>query len=552
MPLPYLVLLASTITSFGASSPVNLPGEKTQAVVEDGARAIETRMTGTREAAPIGLSANNMSIATGQPSLVLMSSGSVHIPVWSLSGSTDGQSVAGIVTGLPSRCAAVKVEIVVTTTDAATSPAYEDVYRVHLSQMVENAPFTARYYPGNPVRTALPAAPFHTRTIVLESYYPVEPKTPLCVRIQREPADPADTFTRPTGLAMVKVTPLDALAKPQVVQNVSGYNSWPMIQAIGEKLVCVYSRGTGHTIGEDARAVYARTSTDNGKTWTTETVVANTPGYGDVAVGKGLDSTGAMLLWVRRVGKEWHHDLYRTTDGVKFTLVATPKLAVSPVQITDIFAVPKVGLMALWFAGGYADGPDHSWGTLTSRDNGATWTQTPIESGLTKAQWPTEPSAVYLGDGRILAIARTEVGDASSARSQFQMVSSDFGATWKREKTNIGDVFASTPGLILDVETGLLSNYYYQRGRGILRRRVVEPGSVFGHPLKWPASEAVATGSEIAFDAGNVNATAIKGTHYLSFYSGKAPDTAILVSAVPAPTAGDSLLSPSRPDAPRK
>jgi hypothetical protein len=46
------------------------------------------------------------------------------------------------------------------------------------------------------------------------------------------------------------------------VQDVSGYNSWPMIQAIGEKLVCVYSRGTGHTIGEDSRAVYARTSTD--------------------------------------------------------------------------------------------------------------------------------------------------------------------------------------------------------------------------------------------------------------------------------------------------
>ena len=58
----------------------------------------------------------------------------------------------------------------------------------------------------------------------------------------------------------------DVFAKPHVVQNVSGYNSWPMIQAIGEKLVCVYSRGTAHTIDEDARAIYARTSTDHGKT----------------------------------------------------------------------------------------------------------------------------------------------------------------------------------------------------------------------------------------------------------------------------------------------
>ena len=348
----------------------------------------------------------------------------------------------------------------------------------------------------------------------------------------------------------VVCTGMCSLAEPLVVQNVSGYNSWPMIQAIGEKLVCVYSRGSGHTIGEDARAVYARTSTDYGKTWTTETVVANTPRYGDVAVGKGLDSKGAMLLWVRRVGKEWHHDLYRTTDGVTFTLVATPKLDPSPVQITDVFSVPTVGLMALWFSGNYGDkGPCHSWGKLTSSDNGATWVQTTIESELTKSQWPTEPSAVYLGNGKILVIGRIE-GGGSSTQTQFQMVSSDYGATWKRMQTNIGDVLISTPSLILDAKTGLLSNYYYQRGKGILRRRVVNPDSVFDNPLNWPASEEVATGSEIAVDAGNANATVIKDTHYVTFYSGKAPDTAVLVSVFPAPTtAGNSIVSPSRPNA---
>ncbi len=533
------LLASSTVTSFGADDPVDSPSEKKQPAVEDGARAAEKRIPCTREKSPICLSANNMSIATGRPSLVTMSSGSTHIPVWSLSGGTVGQSVAGLVTGLPSGCAAVKVEIVVTTTDDATSPDYEDVYRVHLSQMVEDAAFTSRYVLGTPVRTALPAAPFHTRTIFLESYYEVEPNAPLCVRVQREPGDPADTFTRPTGLAMVKVTPLDAPAKPRVVQNVSGYNSWPMIQAIGEKLVCVYSRGTAHSIGEDVRAVYARTSTDNGKTWTKETVVANTPGYGEVTIGKGLDSKGAMFLWVRRIGKEWNHDLYRTTDGVTFSLVTTPKLAPTPVQITDIFAVPKVGLMALWFAGHYKDDTSHSWGTLTSSDNGATWTQTTIESKLPKAEWPTEPSAVYLGDGRILAIARTEMGGTLTTRSQFQMVSTDYGATWTRAQTNIGDVASSTPSLILDAETGLLSNYYYQRGRGILQRRVVDPDSVFDHPLNWPAPEAVAVGSKIGIDSGNVNATTIKGTHYLAFYSGKAPDTAVLVSVLPAPTTGN-------------
>lgn len=547
--LLFTLLLASTVTSFGADNPVKSPSDNNQTVVEKSALGVEKRVTGKREETAIGLGANSMSIATGKPSLQLMSSGSMQVPVWSLSGGTVGQSVVGLVTGLPAACAAVKVEIVVTTTDAATSAAYEDVYRVHLSQMVEDAPFTSRYSLSNPVRTVLPAAPFYSRTIVLESYYEVVPNAPLWVRVQREPGDPADTFTSPTGLVMVKVTPIDALPKPYVVQNVSGYNSWPMIQAIGEKLVCVYSRGTGHNITEDSRAVYARTSTDKGKTWTPETVVANTPGYGEVAVGKGLDSEGAMLLWVRRLGAEWHHDLYRTTDGATFTLVATPKLAVPPIQITDIFSVPTVGLMALWFAGNYGDeGQSHSWGKLTSSDNGTTWTQTTIESGLTKAQWPTEPAAVYLGEGKILAIGRTEHNGDTSARSQFQMVSSDYGATWTRAQTNIGDVLISTPSLILDPETGLLSNYYYQRGRGgVLRRRVVDPDSVFANPLHWPASEAVAKGSQATIDAGNVNATAIRGAHYLSFYSGEAPDTSILISVLEAPIAGNSHSSLPRP-----
>lgn len=500
--LSSIVLLASAVSGFGAGTPISL-------------------------------TANNLSIATGQPSLVLMSSGSVHIPVWSLSGGTVGQSVAGLVTGLPKDCAAVKVEIVVTTTDATTSADYADVYRVHLSQMMDDVPFTDRYHLGNPVRTALPAASFHSRTIVLESYYEVQPNAPLWVRIQREPGDPADTFTKPTGLAMVKVMPMDALAKPHVVQDVSGYNSWPMIQAIGEKLVCVYGRGKGHNIANDDRAVYARTSTDGGKTWTPETVVANAPAYGEVAVGKGLDATGAMLLWVRRIGKgEWHHDLYRSMDGVTFTLVATPKLAVKPMQITDIFAVPKVGLMALWFAGDYGDKPTNAWGTVTSSDDGATWTQTTIEAELPKAQWPTEPAAVYLGEGKILAIARTEVGP-----TQWQLVSTDSGVTWKRTPTNIGDIKASTPSLILDAKTGLLSNYYYHRGKGFLRRRVVDPQSIFDHPGSWPTSEAVAIGSTSTWDSGNANATVIGDTHYLSFYSGKAPDTAILLSVLPAPSA---------------
>lgn len=481
---------------------------------------------------PVFLMANDFSIATGQPSLVQMSNGSTHVPVWSLSGGTPGQSVSGVAAGFSSEYAAVKVEIVVISTDKTTSPEFTDVYRVHLSQLIDHKPFTSRYQLGKPVQTVLPDGPFKVRTIVLNSYFEIVPNAPVTVRIQREPTLPEDTFTRPMGLVAAKLTPLKAHPKGQIVQDVPGYNSWPMIQAIGEKLVCTYSRGSGHTIQEDARGVYARTSSDGGKTWSAETVVAETPGYGEVTVGKGLDSNGAMLLWVRRIGKEWNHDLYRTEDGIHFERIATPQLKVQPMQITDVFHVPEVGLMSLWFAGNYSQDNVHSWGLMTSRDEGKTWEETQIESELFKKDWPTEPAAVYLGDGKILAVGRTETGP-----SQFQLTSLDYGKTWTRTRTNITDIAASTPSLILDQQTGLLSNYYYERGQGFLRRRVVDPHQIFTQPNRWPDSEIIAIGSLSKWDSGNANATVIGGTHYVSYYSGKAPHTSVFVAAHPAPAA---------------
>lgn len=537
--LALLALVSLNASDFAKAdpSPDTPASESNHATVLDGSPRAN-RVAVPAEFPSISLSANEMSLATGNPSLVLMSSGSTSIPVWSLSGGTVGQSVVGLVKGFPAECAAVRVEIVVTTTHKDTSPQFEDVYRVHLSQMLKGDSFASKNIVGDSVRTRLPEGPFRTRTIVLNSYYPVEPDAPLSIRIQREPGDDADTFVHPTGLAMVIVTPLTAPPPASVTQAEGGYNSWPMIQSIGETLVCTYSRGSGHTTGEPTRGVYARVSTDEGKTWKPETLVANTSGFGDVTVGKGLDSTGAMLLWVRRIGKGRYHDLYRTEDGVKYELIATPQLEVSPIQITDIFHVPTVGLMSLWFAGSYAqDSTDNSWGIVTSNDDGRTWKQVVVESGLTRSDWPTEPSAVYLGDGKILALARTETRDNSTRRSQFQMISTDSGATWKRSVTNIGDVMASTPSLIYNPDTRLVTAYYYHRGHkpGLLRRRVTSPDNVFQDALNWPPSEVVTTGSHVTFDAGNANATTIGDLHFIAFYSGAGSDTSVLVSALPAP-----------------
>lgn len=320
-----------------------------------------------------------------------------------------------------------------------------------------------------------------------------------------------------------------AASVPVAVTPCAGYNSWPMIQALGDRLVCAYSRGSGHTIGEGCRGVFAKVSCDGGKTWSTETCVVNDPDVGEVTIGKGLDDKGAMLLWVRNWGKTRRHDLYRTEDGVSFERISSPALDPMPIQITDVLHVPGVGLMSFWFAGDYKKGDGNSWGTLTSADGGRTWTQRTVESGLSKMEWPTEQSAAYLGDGRILAIARTERG----GRCQFQLTSSDYGKTWVRRNTNITDVLESTPSLIFTPDTGLVANYYYQRGARKLKRRVARADVVFQDPESWPTPETLTEGEEARdYDAGNVNATVAGAVHHLAFYTGSTSNTEVRVMSV--------------------
>ena len=328
----------------------------------------------------------------------------------------------------------------------------------------------------------------------------------------------------------------DAESSPLASESVAvtpcvEYNAWPMIQALGGKLVCAYSRGSAHSIGEGRRGVFAKVSYDDGKTWSNEMCVVNDPEIGEVTIGKGLDGKGAMLLWVRNWGKIRRHDLYRTTDGVSFERIASPTLEPMPIQITDVFSVPGVGLMSFWFAGDYKKGDGNSWGTLTSTDNGRTWTQRTVESGLSKMEWPTEQSAVYLGDGRILAVARTERG----GRNQFQLTSSDFGKTWQRRRTNIEDVLESTPSLIFDSASRRVHNYYYQRGARKLKRRIAKADEVFVAPKSWPEPVTLAEGMEERdYDAGNVNAVAVGGVHYLAFYTGSSSNAEVrVVSASP-------------------
>lgn len=484
-------------------------------------------------ASVIDINSQSICAASGKPYKKAIKTDLGNAQAWILSGKAD-ESVETILKEVPEEFRGIKIAIETAPLENADA-SKEDVYRVVSSQIDPASGKETNKIKSPFIRGKVSDTPFKVKKIELESCYPTKSRLPVKIRIERKASDCADTFEYPTALVAIKITPVADLPKPLPVETTEGYNSWPMMQALGNKLVCAYSVGKAHIIGEGRRSCYSRVSEDGGKTWSKPHVVSADPKYGEVPIGKGLDKDGKMLLWVRFQGKGRIHKLYRTEDGVNFTHISTPKLSPMPMQITDVFHVPNVGLMALWFTGNYGKDARNAWGTLVSSDNGETWVQKTVESDLDNIGWTTEPAAAYIGDGRILVIARIEHSKESTQRAQFQIESSDYGKTWTKKRTNITDVLISTPSIIYDKNSGLISNYYYQRGRGMLKRRVVEADKIFGNPLAWPEPEIVAFASAIGFDAGNVNATEIGDVHYLAYYSGDSKNTSVVVSTAKAP-----------------
>lgn len=442
---------------------------------------------------------------------------------WIFPKGADDCTIQGI---LPpqSRCAGIKVQLLVSYVRPEAGSAV--VFSCIINQRDKE-------YASAPVRAYCSGAPSNVETILLEPYVDTNWELPGTITVTRRCTDAADSCGHEVILRAVRVIPCEAPKCGVVVEDSPAYNSWPMCHAVGQRLVCTYSRGSKHDIVEPHRGTYARVSDDLGRSWGEEHMVCNTPGYGDTPIGKGTDDQGRMLLWNRMgADNDLRHGLFRSADGIEWELISQPDLPKDVVQITDIIHVPQVGMMAFWFAGHYSGNPENSWGKLISTDNGLTWQMEVIEEKLTIDEWVTEPSAIHLGEGRILIISRTECSADSTQRGQFQITSTDYGKSWQKSRTNITDVYCSTPSLIWEKESNLLYNYYYLRGRGVLNRRVVDADYIFDHPTHWPAPETVVIGSAAPFDSGNVNATVVDGKHYLSYYSGLAPHTAILVAEV--------------------
>lgn len=298
-----------------------------------------------------------------------------------------------------------------------------------------------------------------------------------------------------------------------------GYNAFPFIGTVNNKLVCVYSIGKNHTDNTNVD-IFVKTS-PNGVIWSKAKKIISTENVRDTITGLGHDSLGIIYFWNRKgtpVNADCSFDLYKTSDGIKFIKKSSPAFDIKPSHIGDALHIPTVGVIS--FYNTYRANRN-SYGYVLTKDGGETWSQVEIANPSTQSDTPTEISGTYIGDGKILALGRSE-----DSAAMFQIQSSDFGKTWETKITNITDVYLSTPTLIYD-DDGYITVYYYNRADGKLKKRKAIASTVFESATSWGEPSNIASGS-VGQDAGNANSVKFNNNIIVVYYSGTDTETSVI------------------------
>lgn len=303
------------------------------------------------------------------------------------------------------------------------------------------------------------------------------------------------------------------------VSTDDGYNAFPFIGVVKDKLVCVYSVGKNHTDNTSVD-IFAKTS-PNGVIWSKAKKIISTENVRDTITGLGHDSLGIIYFWNRKgtpVNADCSFDLYKTSDGIVFTKKSSPVFDIKPNHIGDALHIPTVGVIS--FYNTYR-ATRNSYGYVLTKDGGETWSQIEIASPTTQSDTPTEIYGVYIGDGKIIALGRSE-----DSAAMFQIQSNDYGKTWETKKTNITDVYLSTPTLIYG-DDGYITVYYYNRADGKLKKRRAIASTVFENPSSWGEPSNIASGA-VGQDAGNANSVKFNGNNIIAYYSGTDTETSVI------------------------
>jgi Neuraminidase (sialidase) len=308
--------------------------------------------------------------------------------------------------------------------------------------------------------------------------------------------------------------------------------------------VCVYNDATAHGDAQDAaREIVATRSSDGGATWDTATTVVNTADE-DTTFGSGVDENGDVLVWCRHRGVDADditYTLRRSTDhGETWSQISTPTLDPLPTIVDSIIHIPDVPTVGdrlmCWWSATLTTESERSYGVLYSDDNGTTWTQVVIATGVAQADQPTEVTLCYLGAGKIIGLGRNEDGGPNVVWTapMLQATSDDHGDTWTVADSNITDSFRGRAALELHGTT--LRAYHWQRRVGILWMRQAEVDDIFAAPTVWPAARYIAGGAGGEFNAGYPDSTRNGDDEdVVAFYTGNDTVCTVRVAIVPPP-----------------
>ena len=289
----------------------------------------------------------------------------------------------------------------------------------------------------------------------------------------------------------------------------NGYLCWPIIGVFKGKIVCMYTNANQH---EATRANPYFMLSSNGVVWNSpKNMVPLQTKRIDITCC-GNDSQGNLLAWVRFASFSDHRVM--RYDGVSWVEISKPTLPFTGGHSSNIFDVD--GKLMCFYNAYYA-----SFGVLISEDDGETWTQIEISNGYISTTMPCEISGVYLGDGKILAIARRDGG----GQKMLQLQSSDSGATWTLADTNIV-TNGNTPSLLID-ENNDISFYYFDRAVGRICLFNKNLSEVWSNPTAWGSPTVLLSGLET--DGGNIHTIKYKGSEISFFYTGGAIDNGIYV-----------------------
>ena len=170
----------------------------------------------------------------------------------------------------------------------------------------------------------------------------------------------------------------------------------------------------------------------------------------------------------------------------------------------------------------YTDSSLNRVSVLKSDDNGTTWVNAYDLPFGDVARHPSENEIVYLGNNKLLALARNDI-ESSSEGKLIQSVSSDNGQTWTPwADSNLGtNNISNAPSIIYDSETNKIIVLYFDRAARGFYYAINSPDDVFNNPVGWQSYPLTGGGSAYL---NNPTITKISSGKYMLLYDLGRPD----------------------------